>query len=73
MVAPSHPGKQERSPCCSTRSHAPTSPLPAAGSGKYTTGMLEFLLNAADGILDDAPLYEQELREAEDEEFDDDE
>lgn len=43
------------------------------GSGKYTTGMLEFLLNAADGMLDDAPLYEQELREAEDEDFDDDE
>ena len=35
-----------------------------AGSGKYTTGMLEYLLNAADGILDDAPIYEQELRDA---------
>jgi len=42
------------------------------GSGKYTTGMLEYLLNAADGILDDAPIYEQELRDAEDEELDDD-
>jgi len=43
------------------------------GSGKYTTGMLEYLLGAADGMLDDWPLYEQELRDAEDEElFDDD-
>jgi len=44
------------------------------GSGKYTTGMLEYLLGAADGMLDDWPIYEQELRDAEDEElFDDDE
>ena len=42
------------------------------GSGKYTTGMLEYLLNAADGMLDDAPIYEQELREQEEAEFDDD-
>jgi len=43
------------------------------GSGKYTTGMLEYLLGAADGMLDDWPIYEQELRDAEDEElFDDD-
>jgi len=42
------------------------------GSGKYTTGMLEYMLNAADGILDDAPIYEQELREKEEEEFSDD-
>jgi len=42
------------------------------GSGKYSTGMLEYLLNAADGMLDDAPIYERELREAEDDDFSDD-
>lgn len=42
------------------------------GSGRYTTGMLEYLLHAADGMLDDSPLYEQELRDAEDAELDDD-
>lgn len=46
--------------------------MPLSGSGKYTTGMLEFLLSAADGMLDDAPFYEQEQREAEEEEFDND-
>lgn len=43
------------------------------GSEKYTTGMLEYLLGAADGMLDDWPIYEQELQDAEEEElFDDD-
>jgi len=43
------------------------------GGGKYTTGMLEFLLHAGDGILDESPIYEQELRDAEEAElFDDD-
>lgn len=42
------------------------------GSGKYTTGMLEYLLHAADGILDESPIYERELREAEEAELDDD-
>merc|ERR1712023_15067 len=36
------------------------------GSGKYTSGMLEYLLHV-DGILDEAPLYHQELREEEEE------
>ena len=36
------------------------------GSGKYSSGMLEFLLHA-DGMLDEAPLYDQELREEEEE------
>lgn len=43
------------------------------GSGKYTTGMLEYLLHAADGMLNESPIYEQELRDAEEAEmFDDD-
>ena len=46
--------------------------LHASGGGKYTTGMLEYLLNAVDGILDDAPIYEQELRDAEDAELESD-
>jgi len=36
------------------------------GSGKYTSGMLEYLLHI-DDMLDEAPLYEQELREEEEE------
>merc|ERR1712230_173925 len=36
------------------------------GSGKYTSGMLEFLLQC-DDMLDDAPLYEQEVQEEEEE------
>jgi hypothetical protein len=39
------------------------------GSGKYSSGMLEYLLHV-DGMLDEAPLYEQEMRE-EEEELDD--
>ena len=39
------------------------------GSGKYTSGMLEYLLHI-DEILDESPLYEQEMRE-EEEELDD--
>jgi len=42
------------------------------GSGKYSTGMLEYLLGAADGMLDDWPIHEQELRDKEDEELFDD-
>merc|ERR1719271_1712423 len=34
------------------------------GSGKYTSGMLEYLLHL-DGMLEDAPLYEQEKAEEE--------
>ena len=43
------------------------------GSGKYSTGMLEYLLHT-DGMLDEAPMYDQELQEAEEmlEECDDD-
>jgi hypothetical protein len=42
-------------------------------SGKYSSGMLEYLLHI-DGMLDDAPLYDEELREEEEEmvESDDD-
>ena len=36
------------------------------GTGKYTSGMLEYLLYT-DGVLDEAPIYEQEVREEEDE------
>lgn len=36
------------------------------GSGRYTSGMLEFLLHA-DEMLDEAPLYDQEIQEEEDE------
>merc|ERR1711959_417603 len=36
------------------------------GSGKYSSGMLEYLLHA-DGMLDEAPLYDQEVREEEEE------
>jgi len=36
------------------------------GSGKYSTGMLEYLLHT-DEMLDEAPLYDQELREEEEE------
>mmetsp|Transcript_3403 Transcript_3403/g.9612 ORF Transcript_3403/g.9612 Transcript_3403/m.9612 type:complete len:104 (-) Transcript_3403:475-786(-) len=33
-------------------------------SGKYSSGMLEYLLHT-DGMLDEAPLYDEELREEE--------
>merc|ERR1712087_288224 len=36
-------------------------------SGKYSTGMLEYLLHAYDEMLDESPLYEQEKQEEEDE------
>ena len=36
------------------------------GSGKYSTGMLEYLLHI-DGLLDEAPLYDQEMKEEADE------
>jgi len=36
------------------------------GSGKYSSGTLEYLLHI-DGILDEAPLYDQEIREEEEE------
>ena len=36
------------------------------GSGKYSTGMLEYLLHT-DEILEECPLYEQEKQEEEDE------
>ena len=36
------------------------------GSGKYSTGMLEYLLHL-DEMLDECPLYEQEKQEEEDE------
>ena len=36
------------------------------GSGKYTSGTLEYLLHI-DEMLDEAPLYEQEIREEEEE------
>merc|ERR1719359_2332486 len=36
------------------------------GSGKYTSGMLEYLLHC-DEMLDEAPLYDQEIREEEEE------
>merc|ERR1711924_188933 len=36
------------------------------GSGRYTSGMLEYLLQC-DEMLDDAPLYEKELQEEEEE------
>merc|ERR1711907_847235 len=36
------------------------------GSGKYSSGMLEYLLRA-DDMLDEAPLYDQEIREEEEE------
>jgi len=39
------------------------------GTGKYTSGTLEYLLHI-DGLLDEAPLYDQEIRE-EEEELDD--
>ena len=35
------------------------------GSGKYTSGMLEYLLHI-DGMLDEAPMYDRELQEEED-------
>ena len=42
------------------------------GSGKYTSGMLEYLLHI-DGMLDEAPLYDAEAeREREEEEEDSD-
>merc|ERR1719487_2827132 len=43
------------------------------GSGRYTSGMLEYLLHC-DDMLDEAPLYDQEIREEEEElaELDDD-
>ena len=36
------------------------------GSGRYTTGMLEYLLHI-DGMLDESPRYEQEMRDEEEE------
>ena len=36
------------------------------GSGKYSSGMLEYLLHC-DDMLDEAPLYDQEIREEEEE------
>merc|ERR1719201_1012563 len=36
------------------------------GSGKYTSGTLEYLLHV-DEMLDEAPLYDQELRDEEEE------
>merc|ERR1712167_542636 len=36
------------------------------GSGKYSSGMLEYLLHC-DEMLDEAPLYDQEIREEEEE------
>merc|ERR1711998_233721 len=39
------------------------------GSGKYTSGMLEYLLHT-DEMLDEAPLYDKEVQEEEDEEAD---
>ena len=36
------------------------------GSGKYTTGMLEYLLHV-DGMLDEAPNYDREIQEEEEE------
>ena len=36
------------------------------GSGKYTSGMLEFLLHA-DDMFDESPIYEQEVRDEEEE------
>jgi len=36
------------------------------GSGKYTSGMLEYLLHVSD-MLDEAPLYDTEMREEEEE------
>merc|ERR1719409_687324 len=36
------------------------------GSGKYSSGMLEYLLHT-DEMLDEAPLYDQEIREEEEE------
>lgn len=36
------------------------------GSGKYTTGMLEYLLHV-DGMLDEAPSYDREIQEEEEE------
>merc|ERR1719478_40891 len=41
------------------------------GSGKYSSGMLEYLLHT-DEMLDEAPLYDQELREEEEELAEDD-
>merc|ERR1719230_1683527 len=37
------------------------------GTGKYTAGMLEYLLHAYDEMLDESPLYEQERQEEEEE------
>jgi len=37
------------------------------GTGKYSCGMLEYLLHAYDEMLDESPLYEQEKREEEEE------
>ena len=36
------------------------------GSGRYSSGMLEYLLHA-DGMLEEAPLYDQEMRDEEEE------
>merc|ERR1719199_1976447 len=36
------------------------------GSGRYSSGMLEYLLHA-DGMLDEAPLYDREIQEEEEE------
>ena len=39
------------------------------GAGKYSTGMLEYLLHA-DGMLDEAPIYDQEIRDEEEDDAD---
>ena len=41
------------------------------GSGKYSSGMLEYLLHI-DGMLEEAPLYDRECQEEEDELADED-
>lgn len=41
------------------------------GSGKYTSGMLEYLLHT-DEMLDEAPLYDKEVQEEEDEDIEED-
>ena len=41
------------------------------GTGKYTSGMLEYLLKC-DEMIEEAPLYEREMEEEEELELDDD-
>jgi len=43
-----------------------------SGDGKMTTGLIEFLLQI-DEMVDEAPIYERELQDAEEEEFENDE